>query len=165
MRVCSWKDISGQRNTNLRDCLVPIFNNCFLFLKTKNTKNLFGEGGVFLFFCVFCVLKNHFFYNNKNIFSIFFYCSNNRLFFLFYLPSFCVFLTVFCIFTKMSSTQPPHSHPQTISSSLNYDNSHTYTWWQSYSLFIKIITGIKISKWNNFLNLNEFYIWKLFIYL
>ena len=119
------KDISSQkRNTNLRDCLVPIFNNCFLFLKTKNIKNLFGEGGVFLFFFLYflCSQKPLFFYiyNNKNIFSIFFHFSNNRLFFLFYLPSFCVFLTVFCIFTKMSSTQPPHSHPQTLSSSLNY---------------------------------------------
>ena len=35
---------------NIRARLVNIFKNCFLFLKTKNTKNLFGKGGVFLFF-------------------------------------------------------------------------------------------------------------------
>ena len=31
-------------------CLVLVFKNCFLLLKTKNLKNLFREKGVFLFF-------------------------------------------------------------------------------------------------------------------
>lgn len=29
-------------------CLVIVFKNCLLFLKTKNTKNMFEEGDVFL---------------------------------------------------------------------------------------------------------------------
>ena len=46
----------------LRIDLVAIFKNFFLFLKTKNTKNMFGEGGVFLFFfCILYIIENHFF--------------------------------------------------------------------------------------------------------
>ena len=43
---------------NLRVCLFVVFKNHFLFLKTKNIKNIFGEIGVFLFF-VFPI-KNYF---------------------------------------------------------------------------------------------------------
>ena len=77
-----------------------LFGSCFqeLFsvLENKNTKNLFGEGGVFVF-CVFRVLKNHYFENNKKMFSLFFHYSKDRLFFVFSLPLFCIFLATFCV--------------------------------------------------------------------
>ena len=78
-----------------------MFGCCFLFLKIKNTKSMFEERGVFLFF-VFLVFSKIIFLNNKKMFLLFFYYSNNRLFFIFYFPSFCISLTTFCIFTKVS---------------------------------------------------------------
>ena len=64
--------------------MVDVFKNCFLFLKTKNTKNMFGKGGCVFAFCVSHVLKNHFLKNNKNMFLLFFHCSANRLFYMFF---------------------------------------------------------------------------------
>ena len=84
----------------IKDMFVPIFKNYFLFLKTINTKNLFGERSVFLFFCVFYIIKNHFFENNKNMFSLFFHYSKNRLFFVFSLLFFLCFLSYFLCFHK-----------------------------------------------------------------
>ena len=40
--------------------LVLVFKNCFLFLKIKNTKNLFEEEDVFLFFVFFMFSKTTF---------------------------------------------------------------------------------------------------------
>ena len=112
--------VRKESSKKLQACLVPVFKNCFLFLKTKKHKKLVqGRGCVFVF-CVFHVLKNHFFENNKKMFSLFFHCSKHRLFFVFSLPSFCVFLTAFYVSTKVSFTQQPHPHPQALSSSLNY---------------------------------------------
>ena len=87
-----------------------------MFLKIKNTKNLFGEGGVFLFFVFSVFLKTIFFRIIKRYFSLF----KNRLFFVFCFPSFCIFLDDFCVFIKVNSIQPPYPHPQTLSFSLNY---------------------------------------------
>ena len=101
------------QTTKCRVCLVLVFKNCFMFLKTKKYKKLVWGRGCVLVFCVFCVLKNHFFYNNKKMFSLFFHCSNNRLFFVFTLPYFCVSLAVFYVSTQVSSTQPPHHHTPT----------------------------------------------------
>ena len=53
-------------------CLVHIFKNCFLFFKTKNTKNLFVKGGVFLFFMFFVFSKITFFRTIKRYFHCFF---------------------------------------------------------------------------------------------
>ena len=78
----------------------------FCSWKQKTQKNLFGKGGVFLFFVFSVFLKTIFLRTIKKCF----HCSNNRLFFVFSLPSFYVFLDVFCIFSKVSSTQPPHTH-------------------------------------------------------
>ena len=104
----------------LRVCLVPAFKNCFLFLKTKNTKNLFGERDAFLFFVFSIFSKTTFLIIIKKCFYCFFTIQIIYCFFVFSLPSFCVFLAVFYVSTKVSSTQPPHPHPQTFSSSLNY---------------------------------------------
>ena len=107
---------SFRNRGNLRACLVTVFKNYFLFLKTKNTKNMFGEGDVFLFFVFFVFSKTTFLRTIKRCF----HCSKNRLFSVLFLPSFCVFLTSFCVSTKVSSTKPPHPHPQALSSFLNY---------------------------------------------
>ena len=42
---------------NLRVYLVVIFKNYFLYLKTKNIKNMFGEGGVVCVLCFSCSQK------------------------------------------------------------------------------------------------------------
>ena len=55
-----------------RACLVPVFKNCFLFLKTKNTKNLFGKEGVFLFFVFSVFSKTIFFRTIKRCCHCFF---------------------------------------------------------------------------------------------
>ena len=39
----------NQNKTKLRACLVVVFKNCFLFLKTTNTKNLFDRRNCFCF--------------------------------------------------------------------------------------------------------------------
>ena len=92
-----------------------LFGSCFqeLFsvLENKKHKKLVWEMGCVFVFCVFHVLKNHFFDNNKKMFSLFFHYSQNILFFVFFLSSFCFFVTVICVSTKVSSTQPPHPHP------------------------------------------------------
>ena len=87
-------------------------------------KTCLGKGVCFVFcvFCVFRVLKNHFFENNKKIFSLFFQCSMHRLFFMFSLPSLYIFLFAFYVSTKVNSTQLPYPHPQSLSSSLNHWN-------------------------------------------
>ena len=79
----------------------------FSVLENKIHKKLVWEKGCVFVFRVFCVLKNHFFDNNKKVFSLFFYCSKNKLFFMFSLSSFCVFLIVFYASTKINSTQSP----------------------------------------------------------
>ena len=56
----------------MKSCLVLVFKNCFLFLKTKNTKNLFGEGGVFLFFVFSVFSKTTFLRTIKRCFHCFF---------------------------------------------------------------------------------------------
>ena len=72
----------------LRVCLVPAFKNCFLFLKTKNTKNLFGERDAFLFFVFSIFSKTTFLIIIKKCFYCFFtiqiiYCFLCFLFLLF----------------------------------------------------------------------------------
>ena len=91
-------------------CLVLVFKNYFLLLKIKKHKKLVWWRG-----CVFCVLKNHFFENNKKkMFSLFFHYSKSRLFFVFSLLSFYVFLAVFLCFHKyelhLNTTPSPINH-------------------------------------------------------
>ena len=141
--LVAWCWVKLQRNQGL---FGSCFQELFSVLENKKHKKLvLGRRYIFVF-CVFCILKNHFFENNKNIFSLFFHYSKNILFFVFSLPSFCVFLVVFYISTKVSSTQPSHPHPQIFSSSLYYWNLYTYIWWQNHHLFKKIITSVKIFK-------------------
>ena len=92
------------RNKGLFGCVCKIY---FLFLKIKNTKNLFEEENfVFSMFS-----KIIFFIIIKMCFYYFFHYSNNRLFFMFYFSSFCVFLTVFYVSTNVNSIQLPHPYP------------------------------------------------------
>ena len=56
---------------------MTVFKNYFLFLKTKTLKTYLEKMDMFLFF-VFS--KTIFFYNNKNIISLFFHYLNNKLF-------------------------------------------------------------------------------------
>ena len=46
----------------IRVCLLPIFKNCFLLLKIKNTKSLFRKDGVFLFLVFYVFSKIIFFW-------------------------------------------------------------------------------------------------------
>ena len=97
------------------------FQELFFVLQNKKYKKLLvWEKECVFVFRVFHVLKNHFFNNNKNMLSLFFHYSNNRLFFVFSLPSFCIFLATFYVFTKINSIQLPHLHLQALSSFLNY---------------------------------------------
>ena len=77
--------------------------NRFLFLKTKNIKNLFGEGGVFLFFVFFVFSKTIF----LRIIKKCFHYLKNKLFFV----SFFCFLNCFLCFHKgelhPTTTPPP----------------------------------------------------------
>ena len=114
---CTYKK---KKLKNFKGLFGSCFQELFSVLENKKHKKLvWGRGCVFVF-CVFRVLKKVVFENNKKMFSLFFRCSKNRLFFVFSLLSFCVFLAVFYVFTKVSSTQLPHPHPQALSSSLNY---------------------------------------------
>ena len=117
-----WNEVCMTRYEYFRACLVHVLKNCFLFLKTKKHKKLaWGRGCVFIF-CVFRILKNNFFKNNKKMFHCFFTVQNINFFCMFSLLSFCVFLVVFYVSTKVSSTQLSQPHPQALSSSLNYWN-------------------------------------------
>ena len=59
-------------NPIFKVCLVLVFKNCYLFLKTKNKKNLFGEGGMFLFFVFSVFSKITFLRTIKRCFNCFF---------------------------------------------------------------------------------------------
>ena len=93
-----------------------LFQELFSVLKNKKHKKLVWKKMIYFCFLCFPCSQKPLFYNNKKMFSLFFHYLNNILFFLFFLPSFCIFLDVFCIFTKVSSTQPSHPHPQSFSS-------------------------------------------------
>ena len=95
---------------SLRACLVPIFKNRFLFLKTKNTKNLFGEGDVFLFFVFSAFSKTTFFITIKRCFHCFFLLFKEQIVFCFFL----CFLSCFLCFHKGKlhpTTTPPPAIP------------------------------------------------------
>ena len=78
-------------------CLVLVFKNCFLLLKTKNLKNLFREKGVFLFFVFSVFLKTIFLKTIKKGFHYFFIVQT--------IDFFCVVFFFLMFSTKMSSTQ------------------------------------------------------------
>ena len=64
-------------------CLVLVFKNYFLFLKTKNTKNLFEKGNMFLFFVFSVFSKTTFFIRLKICFQCFFTVQIIDYFFVF----------------------------------------------------------------------------------
>ena len=92
------------------------FEDLFLFLQIKNLKNLFGEGGVFLFFVFFVFSKTIFFITIKRCFHYFFTVKRiddfSCFLFLFFVFSFFLcFLVVFWCFHKcelhLTTTSPP----------------------------------------------------------
>ena len=139
--------------------MAPIFKNCFLFLKTKNiqnlfekenTKNLFDEGDVFLFFIFSVFSKTIFLTIIKKCFYCFFTIQIINCF-----SCFLFFLSCFLCFHKGKvhpTTTPPPAIPFFFFKLLKLIYLHIVI----KSSFKKIITGVKISKWNNFFfNLNE----------
>ena len=86
-----------------------------LFFVLENKKTCLGKR---VCFCFFRILKNHFFENNKKMFSLFQEYIVFRIFFSFFL----YFLSCFLCFHKseLHPTITPHS--QTFSFSLNYWN-------------------------------------------
>ena len=78
------------------------FQELFFVIENKKHKTLIWETMCVFIFCIFCVIKNHFFENNKKMFSLFFHCSNHRFFL-------CGFFFFLMFSTKMSSTQLPQS--------------------------------------------------------
>ena len=77
------------------------FQELFSVLENKKHKKFDWQRRCIFIFCVFCFLKNHFFKNNKKMFSLFFHYSNNKLFFVFFLPFlFLSFLNCFLYFHK-----------------------------------------------------------------
>ena len=63
---------------NLRACLISVFKNCFLFLRTKNTQNMFDKRVFFVPMCSSCFLKPGFQRTKKWCFSCFCYCSKKK---------------------------------------------------------------------------------------
>ena len=77
-----------KKTRKIRVCLVVVFKNYFLFLKTKNTKNMFGERWCVFVFCIFIFSKTNFLKTIKICFHYFFTiqrtnCSPYFLFLLF----------------------------------------------------------------------------------
>ena len=70
----------------LRACLIVVFNNCFLFLETKNIENMFEKKGVF---CFLCFPNSQLENNNKMFLLVFSYSVNNY--------SSCCLLLGFCV--------------------------------------------------------------------
>ena len=64
-----------ENKENIRACLVAVFKNCFLFLKTKNTENVFGKGGDFCF----CVRERPLFREQKKVVSVVFFTFQGRV--------------------------------------------------------------------------------------
>ena len=79
---------------------VLIFKNCFLFLKTKNIKNLIGKGGVFLFFMFSVFLKITFLKIIKRCFHCLFTIQRINYFFCVFSSFFLYFFNCFLCFHK-----------------------------------------------------------------
>ena len=56
-------------------CLVSVFKNSFLFLRTQNTQNIFDKRVFFVPMCSPCFLKLDFQRTKKRCFSCFCHCS------------------------------------------------------------------------------------------
>ena len=89
--------IMQQYTEKRRVYMVVVFKNRFLFLNTKNTKNLFDRGNSSYFFCS-CVLKMAFFREQKKnvVFVIFLTVQRTKkktLFFMFFFSLFSHFIS------------------------------------------------------------------------
>ena len=58
--------------------LISVFKNSFLFLRTKNTQNVFDKSVFFVPMCSPCFLKPDFERTNKWCFSCFCHCSKKK---------------------------------------------------------------------------------------
>ena len=89
---------------SIRAYLVSVFKNYFLLLKTKDTKNLFGEGAVFLFFVFSLFSKTIFLRTIKRCFHCFFTIQRINYFscflFFFFVFSYFFFFFFFLCFHK-----------------------------------------------------------------
>ena len=66
----------------------------------KNKKKYTKKKGCVFIFLYFPYSQKPLFYNNKNVFSLFFHYLKNKLSFMFFLRSFYVFLSIFFIFLR-----------------------------------------------------------------
>ena len=111
--------------------MVVVFNNYFLFLKTKKHWKRVWEREWFLYFYIFCVLKRPIFIERKKrCFDCFLHCSENN-----YSP--CFLLHVFCV--SLHVVSPP----------ITWNEGHGGWRWQSCWLLEAVTKTMVVLAWVN----------------